>query len=714
MPVASIPGEYVVDANTVGLWHFNEPSGDIWYDVSGNGNHGQVTGTSIGSGVFGGGRSRTSSGEGIWIQHDPNLNPGENDFTIEVWFKMPGGLDGSDNLINKYDGSAGYFMYVAGGGNFEITDGSGLAGHNAVIRSSTNVVDNEWHHMAGVREAGTIKLFIDGKLAGSADASLVGSLDNEMDVKLDAWPSTLDEVRFSSVARTAEELLRHYERAMPPVAPLNLAANPGAAEVTLNWSPNPEGDLSHYLIYQGLTSAFDTTGAQVARIDQPDTTSTIKDLENGTTYYFSITAVDHWGMTSDLSAEASAEPVAYPLLVAATDPERPIGWHDPEVTFTFDLPLDPATITSSAVVVGDISNRRVSFDLVYDDQANKISVDWSACLVSCDTISITLVADHLLGEAGQPIDGDADGVPDGSPEDDIVRTYTVAPYADFDTSGTIDFDDLALFTAGWYGEDFACELGPATGTAPHLIVTPDDDFNLRDLMTFIRMWDWYSPQAAPLAKALAPSNRLELNVSTNGQQLLVGLDAAVKPAAVHLQLTYAPDKVQAAPDSSGSSYSLQIQRTWPGEGILEIDAALPSDVAGELIIPVSLDIQGRDAVSVGIYLEAVDRNGVRLGTAEQMVEVKPVPLEFALHQNYPNPFNPATTVDYDLPTAGNTSLTVYDLLGREVIRLVDGYAEAGYYQAVWRGRSTRGGAAGYAGLFPDDQDAAAEVDSPIP
>jgi hypothetical protein len=477
---------------------------------------------------------------------------------------------------------------------------------------------------------------------------------------------------------------------VPPAPPVGLAASPGFQEVTLTWSPNSEDDLSHYLVYQGLTSGFDTTGAMAARVDQPDTEALITDLENGITHYFRVAAVDTWGNVSRLSAEASAVPVAYPVLVAATDPDRPLGWHEPEVTFTFDLPLDPVTITSSSVMVGDISDRRVRYDLEYNSQEMKIVVQWAAPLVSLDTLSITLVADNLLGAIGYPIDGDADGVADGSPEDDIVRTYAIAPYADFDTSGTIDFDDLTLFTAGWYGEDFTCELGPATGMVPHLQMTPDDDFNLRDLMTFIRMWDWYSPSAAPLAKVIAASNPLDLNVSTSGQRLLVGLDPSLKPAAVHLQLSYAPDKVQAAPDSAGSSYSLQIQRVWPGEGILEVDAALPGDLASELVIPVSLDIQGREAVSVGVYLEAVDRNGQLLGTVEQTVEVKPVPLEFALHQNYPNPFNPTTMVDYDLPVSGNTTLTVYDLLGREVIRLVDGYAEAGYYQAVWRGRSVRG------------------------
>jgi hypothetical protein len=67
-----------------------------------------------------------------------------------------------------------------------------------------------------------------------------------------------------------------------------------------------------------------------------------------------------------------------------------------------------------------------------------------------------------------------------------------------------------------------------------------------------------------------------------------------------------------------------------------------------------------------------------------------IPLDYALHQNYPNPFNPLSTIRYDLPQADKVSLIVHDLLGREVVRLVDRYMEPGYHQAQWDGRDRSG------------------------
>lgn len=55
--------------------------------------------------------------------------------------------------------------------------------------------------------------------------------------------------------------------------------------------------------------------------------------------------------------------------------------------------------------------------------------------------------------------------------------------------------------------------------------------------------------------------------------------------------------------------------------------------------------------------------------------------QFRLH-NYPNPFNPGTTILYDLPKRAHVTLTVYDILGREIIKLIDGMQEPNRY-TIW-------------------------------
>ena len=67
-----------------------------------------------------------------------------------------------------------------------------------------------------------------------------------------------------------------------------------------------------------------------------------------------------------------------------------------------------------------------------------------------------------------------------------------------------------------------------------------------------------------------------------------------------------------------------------------------------------------------------------------------VPATFTLHQNFPNPFNPITTLRYDLPSDALVTLSIYDMLGREITQLVNITQQAGFKSVQWDATDSKG------------------------
>lgn len=83
---------------------------------------------------------------------------------------------------------------------------------------------------------------------------------------------------------------------------------------------------------------------------------------------------------------------------------------------------------------------------------------------------------------------------------------------------------------------------------------------------------------------------------------------------------------------------------------------------------------------------ALDRDGEFLSPA---VKVDVPMRETTLYQNYPNPFNPGTTISFYLPESERVVLTIYDIRGRCIRRLIDERREYGRHRVSWNGRNNR-------------------------
>ncbi|MCG2759714.1 MAG: C10 family peptidase [Candidatus Delongbacteria bacterium] len=83
-----------------------------------------------------------------------------------------------------------------------------------------------------------------------------------------------------------------------------------------------------------------------------------------------------------------------------------------------------------------------------------------------------------------------------------------------------------------------------------------------------------------------------------------------------------------------------------------------------------------------VLISVKDSNGIESDSNK--------PASFELFQNYPNPFNPETSISFTLDNDMKANLTVYDMNGRTVRTLIDGFNKAGKYDIVWDGKDDMG------------------------
>jgi hypothetical protein len=115
---------------------------------------------------------------------------------------------------------------------------------------------------------------------------------------------------------------------------------------------------------------------------------------------------------------------------------------------------------------------------------------------------------------------------------------------------------------------------------------------------------------------------------------------------------------------------------------------------GFITVPVMINTDRGERVKVDLSgVQLIGQDGQNIPVAAKgdgSVALELIPMQYALYQNFPNPFNPVTEIQFDIPDVSVLDLVVYNLMGQQVRRLVNGEIQAGYHRVVWDGLNDRG------------------------
>ncbi|MED5317018.1 MAG: FlgD immunoglobulin-like domain containing protein, partial [Candidatus Neomarinimicrobiota bacterium] len=278
----------------------------------------------------------------------------------------------------------------------------------------------------------------------------------------------------------------------------------------------------------------------------------------------------------------------------------------------------------------------------------------------------------------------------------IFHTYLLG---DYNHDFHIGVEDLAGFISGWNDQDTTYELGPVTGTVPHLIPQLNQTFDMRDAMTLKRMWDW-SNLAPPMMAAYQSYIGSPLVLEQSGRKLLITLPDETMASEIVISYPDGTQNMVQQTSAEQEDNELRFYKSYSeSRKILQANGYREPVMDGserQLSFTVTSISENEIPLSMGYQLMGNSDIIVARGIVD--MRFVPTPEEFALHQNFPNPFNPVTRIKYDLKEKSEVSVIIYDVTGREVKQLINASQEAGYHSMLWNGRNSQGQNAG-AGVY---------------
>ena len=310
----------------VAAYSFNEGTGNIVTDLSGNGNTGTISGAAwTSNGKYSKGLSFNGVNSYVDIGNAASLQL-TGSMTWSAWINAAATPADDGIILAKSDNTSGWQLKTSPdtgphrfGAAITASSGSRVQRYSVTSRSL-----NTWYHVAGVYNASarTMDVYIngipdDGVLSGTVPASQVNSSVNaNIGRRMGGYyfNGTIDEVRIYNRALSQSEIQSDMNTPLgtgvsdtqPPSAPATLAAAASATQITLSWTTSTDNvGVTAYQV-ERCQGAGCTNFAQIGSTTGTATTYTNTGLTAGTTYTYRVRAADAAGNLSSYSPNATA------------------------------------------------------------------------------------------------------------------------------------------------------------------------------------------------------------------------------------------------------------------------------------------------------------------------------------------------------------------------------------------------------------------------
>lgn len=514
----------------------------------------------------------------------------------------------------------------------------------------------------------------------------------------------------------------------------NMVGDNQTAALEMNVSLDTDGTLSfaYKVSSEQATTFYD---GLIVRIDEDDTLRKYGEIE-WTTKTVELGAGEHtirWIFERDGSA-GDGENAAWIDNISITESGsgggsttdhlyyvessvNPLVYTSSTLAIDFNKAVDPNSVNSNSVSIqSSLSSNMAYSTSSVENSGQTVRIYPNEYFVTTEELTLRISGDPengLLDVNGNALDGDGDGTLEGSPEDDLVLTYTCTYVSDLTMDGNVNFDDIVALRDAWEPpQNLFYDIGPATmplDEPPVFYPSFDGVIDFEDLMVFALDWNWYMENSSnklqfePLARSTTKSKTVDQPwveiVPVTGNSYDVYLNEPDTSVAFEILLDLSSTGWAGVAIEEGALY----QQKNGNNGLL-LDTYRPDQQKlllqginfgqarynGRLHVA-TIQVDGMEQSFMSSQpikyqanvVSAADKKYSQAHQVELPKIEKELPQQTALLGNYPNPFNPSTVIQYQLAEQSRVQLDIYDVLGRNVATLINTVQQAGQYDMQW-------------------------------